>query len=198
MHVHNAVMLVWACSWLAPIIFQYTEGLHFCAFINISTDSKHETLYVLWSEILHFHRWCSIKEVGIQSIWDATKHVPPCVWLWEHRGTNREQLHNPNYYRQGMSWNTIKNSNYCCMYVVISCYHLLQSYHISLIRRHGYFCFLLFLLVWLLFESSIHFIWKLADSNDGWISYMWVMRLGNIVVVRTASQFCCQPWKKEL
>ena len=44
---------------------------------------------------------------------------------------------------------------------------LIQGYHISSIRHYGYYFFLLFILVWLLFEGGIYFVGKSADSNDG-------------------------------
>ena len=44
---------------------------------------------------------------------------------------------------------------------------LIQGYHISSIRHCGYYFFLLFILVRLLFEGGIYFVGKPADSNDG-------------------------------
>ena len=55
-------------------------------------------------------------------------------------------------------------------------------YCISSVRHHGFyfffFFFLLFVLVQLLFNGGVCFIGKLADSNDSWIRYMWVIQLG--------------------
>ena len=73
----------------------------------------------------------------------------------------------------------------------LNCGFFIYIFHISLIRRCGYFFFFLFFIavyfVWLLFEGGDYFIGKLADSNDGWIRCMWPIQLG---LIDTGSSMC--------
>ena len=57
-------------------------------------------------------------------------------------------------------------------------------------------------LVRLLFKDGGYFVWKSADSNDGWIRHMWAIQLGLVLLdagsSTAASQSCCQLWKQVL
>ena len=49
-----------------------------------------------------------------------------------------------------------------------------HSYRISSIRCHGYYLFLLFVALWVLFEGGVYFFEKPTDSSNEWIS-QWLL-----------------------
>ena len=49
---------------------------------------------------------------------------------------------------------------------------MMHNYRISSIRRRGYYFFSLPIFVRLLFEGSVYFFGKSADTNNGWIRYV--------------------------